>query len=536
LVALAWGAAIAGLQLRLTWELTGVAGFVRPPEFLANYVLPPAHWAQLALPAVFLGRPFGAGESYWAGHATTAGEACAYVGIVPIILALVGFVASPHDRALAPWRVIVPVSLGLATMAGWWPDAFYVLLKLPGLGWFRAPARYTLLTSLGLALLAGRGLDRAIVPRRFGAGLALALVFGATAWGWSIYWARGAEFQLGVGSDTLPTRFAAAGLAWGLGLAAIVAWRLGTLGAFAPLLLTGLELGPLLFLGPVWWSWTVRLSEASTVVRRLAAEPEVGLVASQMMNLPSYAGRTTAFPTLGIIPPPPNYLLEPATYPPGRLAEFQGRWLRRFGVTHGIWASDDDVRGTSILAIIEDPALDRVLQTVPIVRGRGPWKLVHYPLAFPAARIARRVSVVPRWGRLYANLSIVESPDHAWLIEEDRPAQLPDLGDGTATGAASVRSWDGKTAIVDHEGPCILILRRTHYPGWFYRVNGGPEQPVLKVDGGIQGVPIAGSGTTRVETHYRPTGLARAAMVTLGALAAAMLVLGAAGWRALRAP
>ena len=54
---LAWGAAIAWVQLRLTWELTRLAGFSRPPEFLSNYLFPPAHWAQWALPGLYLGRP-----------------------------------------------------------------------------------------------------------------------------------------------------------------------------------------------------------------------------------------------------------------------------------------------------------------------------------------------------------------------------------------------------------------------------------------------------------------------------------------------
>ena len=49
--------AIAFVQLRLTWELTGFAGFIRPPQFVANYLFPPAHWAQFALPEVFLRTP-----------------------------------------------------------------------------------------------------------------------------------------------------------------------------------------------------------------------------------------------------------------------------------------------------------------------------------------------------------------------------------------------------------------------------------------------------------------------------------------------
>jgi hypothetical protein len=103
-VGLAWGAMIAAVQLRLTWELTGVAGFTRPPQFLANFLFPPAHWAQFALPEVFLGRPSGPGNAYWASFGTTTGEACAYVGVVPLILAFTGWVAAPRDRILTPWR------------------------------------------------------------------------------------------------------------------------------------------------------------------------------------------------------------------------------------------------------------------------------------------------------------------------------------------------------------------------------------------------------------------------------------------------
>jgi hypothetical protein len=98
-----------------------------------------------------------------------------------------------------------------------------------------------------------------------------------------------------------------------------------------------------------------------------------------------------------------------------------------------------------------------------------------------------------------------------------------------------VRSWDGRAAVVEHDGSCVLVLRRTYYPGWSYRVDGGPEHPVLKVDGGLHGIPLAGSGTHRVEVRYRPTGLRRAATISLAALGAAVVVLVAAGWRAVRA-
>jgi hypothetical protein len=528
---LAWGAAIAGVQLRLTWELTGVAGFIRPPNLLSNYLFPPAHWAQFALPEVFLGRPSGAGDVYWGRHGTTPAEACAYVGVIPLILAFVGLVAAPRDRALAPWRWVTPLSLALATMPGWWPDGFFMFLQLPGLGWFRAPARYTLLTSLGLALLAGRGLDRSITARRFWRGLALAIAVGATAWAWSIHWALGTEFQSGLGADTIGARFEASGLAWVLGLAVIIAWRFGKLGAWAPLAAAVLELGVLVFLGPAPWDWIVRLPEASPVLQRLAKLPDVGLVGSRLLNVPVYAGATAAFPTLGIIPPPPNYLLEPATHAPEENSEIERRWLNRFGVTHGVWpAGGRLVGGIEVLDVIADPALDQLAAGVPSLRARGPWRLVRNHRAFPPAWVARRAHTAPRWGRLYTELSRADLPDEAWFLAGDRPATLPE----PTARAARVLSWDRRTAVVEHDGACILILRRTYYPGWTYRVGGGHAERVLKVNGGLQGVPLEGSGTTRVELQYRPPGLAQAAAVSLAALGAALFVTGAACWKALQ--
>jgi hypothetical protein len=526
-IGLGWGAAIAWVQLGLTWELTRIAGFVRPPEFLSNYLFPPAHWAQFALPAVFLGRPLGAGDTYWGRQGTTPGEACAYVGVVALLLAFVGMVASSRGRVLAIWRLIIPLTLLLATMPGWWPDGFYALSKVPGFGWFRAPARYTLLPSLGLALLAGRGLDAAVPARRFWPGLILAVVVGVLAWAWSIWWAQRADFQAGLGADTVFVRFAVTGLAWGMGIAAVIGWRTKQLHTGAVFGLVLVELGGLLFAGPVLWHWTIHLPEASAVLQKLAGSADVGLVAGRLLNVPVDGSQTAAFPNLGIVPPPPNYLLEPTALPPGENTEFQRRWQRRFGVTHGVWGSRDDVRGTEVLAEIPDPALDRVMGGVPVLRrgGLGPWKLVRVPNPFPPVWIARRIREAAGWGQLYTELSRSDVPDQAWFLSEDGSPTLPSPLDR----GGQIQGWDGETATVKHDGSCILIVRRTHYPGWVYRVNGGPAQPVLKVNGGLQGAPIPGSGTSRITMHYQPTGLRQAVLVSGAAVGCAVLVLGAAG-------
>lgn len=527
--ALIWGAAIAWIQLRLTWELTGIAGFVRPGHLLANYLFPPAHCAQFALPELFLGTSLFARGAYWSGQASGPGEACAYIGVAPFVLAFVGVVAARRDRALTPWVLLVPITLGLATMPGWWPDGYLTLVELPGFGWFRGPARYTLLTSLALCLLAGRGFDRKVGAHKFWGGLALAVFIGVIALGWSIHWSRRADFQASLGEGTLATRFGLSGIAWIVGTAAIIGWRRNVIPAWGVLGVSSIELAGLLFLGPARWQWTVRLPDASPVMRHLASLPDVGLVAGRLFNLPVNVGLPAAFPNLAITPPP-NYLLEAATDPRSRDTLTGRRWQRRLGVSYGVWGSQDDVLDVSVLAQIPDPALDRVMSGADSAKrgGLGPWKIVQTPIPFPSAWVARRAQEVPNWARLYTALSQSDDPDVAWFLPGDLPSPLPT----PSARAASVKSWDGKTAIVEHDGPCILVLRRTFYPGWVYRINDGPEQPVLKVDAGIQGVRFAGAGTSRVTVYYRPTGLRETAAITLAALASAVVVLGRAGWKA----
>lgn len=529
LLALAWGAAIATVQLHLTWELIARTSFFRPAEFLSNYVFPLAHWAQFGLPEVYLGRPGGSGKEYWEGHNTTAGEACAYVGVVPFLLAGVGFLASDRKWLLAPWRVILLLSFGLATMADWGFDFYFLLLQLPGIGWFRAPARYTLLTSLALALFAGRGLDQTIGGSRFRIGLSLSIIGGAVAWAWSVLYARSPDFQRGMGPDTLALRFIASGAFWVLGLIAIVACRRKRLRSWAPVLLTSLELGPLLFVGPSSWRSSVRLPDSSPLLQALAETPDVGLVAGRLLNVPVFAGQSAARTYLGITPPPPNDLLERATNPPARSSEQDLRWQRRFGVTHGVWAASDNTRGTEVLATIADPVLDQVMSAVPRPRNGslGPWQLVRYPGAFPRAWVCSGVREAPSWGKLKSELSQADDPNVAWFLAADK---IPPLSEPIAR-APRVQSYDGETAVVEHDGSCVLVLRRTYYPGWTYSVDGGPEHPVVPVNGGLQGIPLAKSATSRIRLRYRPTGLARALTVSVTALGAAVCLLAVAAIR-----
>ncbi len=204
---LAWGVAIAAVQLGLTGEMWQISGFGRSPEQLERFALPASHWIQPALPSLFLAIKNGPIDAYWGNQLTTVGEAIFYVGTLPFILAGVGWCAPDRERRLTPWRWVVVASWLLASLPHLSVDLFKVVILVPGMGWFRAPARYTMLTSLGLALLAGRGFDRLIPKARFrwGMGLSILLGVGAFAWGW--IWCQRPDLRAGLALDGLLLRF-----------------------------------------------------------------------------------------------------------------------------------------------------------------------------------------------------------------------------------------------------------------------------------------------------------------------------------------
>ena len=87
-------------------------------------------------------------------------EFVAYVGLVGLALAVLG--AWPRADALGRARSfgLLLAATGLFLAAGRWNPAYYVLYKLvPGFDLFRAPARWMMLYTLGMAVLAGVGLQ-----------------------------------------------------------------------------------------------------------------------------------------------------------------------------------------------------------------------------------------------------------------------------------------------------------------------------------------------------------------------------------------
>lgn len=470
--AIAWGAAIAAVQIGPTWELATIVGQTRRSfADLAFYSYPPSHWPELAIPGLFRGVRGGPEAAYWFGQQTTGFESCLYVGTIPLILAFVGLVGG--GRSLRVWRVIVPASLALATMPRWWPEGYALVLRIPGLGLFRCPARYTAITSFGLALLAGGGLDRAIARRRFGMGLVLAVLFGIAA----LAWALRPVFDRLFAADWLATRLGLAASAWGVGVMALLAWRRGWLGGWTPCALTLVELSILYYTGTTRWGWAVPLPEASPVLRRLADERRPVRVIGPLDNLPARAGFVAGSPYFGFPMPGPNRVLEAIKQ--SRVPEAaRGEALRALGVTHEVGFGPAHRVGDVIFEGA-DPALDR---------------LAYRPTGVPERR---------SW----------------WIVRLAEP--LPEVR--VSPGSRVVR-WDGRSGEVEHDGPCTLVIARAAYPGWTASVD-GIERPLTSNGWGMQAIELDGSGVSRVTIRFRPTGWTFALATSLLATTTALAVL-----------
>ena len=226
ILALGWGAALASVQLLSSWELARFVGFThRSFSELAFFAFPPAHWAELAIPGFLRGIPSGPEAPYWYEQGTSGYEACFSIGTMPLLLAFLALGGGRRDGRLAPWLCIIAVSLILAVLPRAWPAAYAVVLEVPGFGWFRAPGRYLVLSSLGLCLAAGAGFDRAAGPASIRRGMAMAWAFAMAAAGWAVSWSLRHDHRAVLGGSRLALVIGSAALSWVVATALLLAWR-----------------------------------------------------------------------------------------------------------------------------------------------------------------------------------------------------------------------------------------------------------------------------------------------------------------------
>ncbi len=126
-----------------------------PPVYVTQLV---ASWWYWHTPEVIESREMLKANLLKSSADTNAVEAHLYVGLIPLILVLT--LANPNVRRRLPdslclhWLIIA--AFGLVYSFGWLTP---VTRSLPGFGFFMGPARYSVLTTLGLAILAGASMD-----------------------------------------------------------------------------------------------------------------------------------------------------------------------------------------------------------------------------------------------------------------------------------------------------------------------------------------------------------------------------------------
>jgi hypothetical protein len=507
-VATGWGAGVAAVQLGPSWEFARLVGQThRPMSDRLFYSFPPLHWFELAVPRLIRELRGGPEDPYWLAQQTTGYEAALYVGTIPLIFALVAVVARPVNRSTLPWLVLVPVSLALATMPRWWPQGYLYVLALPGLGYFRAPARYTLITSLGLAILAGDGLAQARSATAFGRGVGASLIFATCAAIAAMFWTMRADVHVQTAFGGIAGAFYWALVAWSIALVIMLAWHLRGLGSWAPVAAAAVELGILYYNATTQWGWPVAL-ERSPVLEQLSDEPAVGLVGGELGNLPVRAGLRTGYPYVGYLLPRPLDLLNRLQDPliqsellvsaNDSQAEVLKRWLRRLRVSHVVGHRRAWLALGTELGQWHDPALDQIVYRTPAETAHRAWSVVQLDEPFPEARVVSRCQIAPDRRTLVNRLSRWDDLDIAWFLADDGVAEHVDAR------SARLASWDGSVATVEHDGSCYLVIARTFDPGWRAHIENEVEQPVLPVDGGFQAVRLDGSGVHRVHMSYRP--------------------------------
>jgi hypothetical protein len=404
--------------------------------------------------------------------------------------------------------MLAVAGFALATMPRWWQRGYLVLLDLPGLGYFRASARYTLFTSLGLALLAGEGFDRSISGWRFGIGVAISLVFAGCAACAGFLWTTRADVHLRSSQYGIAGGFVWAAVAWLAALLIVLAWRARRLGSWAPLLGAAIELGILFHLGTTEWGWSIALPRSSPVLTELDRRAPSGLIGGELENLPVRAGLRTAYPYLGFAAPQPNSVLvnmerleflEAAISVPeyGSEAALK-RWFKRFRVTHLVGHHRTRHKLGVEVGRWKDPALDRIVYRAPGEPANRVWWIARLDEPFPEARVAARARTIADRLALLDRLARFDDLDLAWFLAQDRVAEREDAR------IARLLSWDGSTATVEHDGPCDLVIARTFDPGWMYRIGKGPARRALPADGGFVAVRLWGSGRHLVELLYEP--------------------------------
>jgi hypothetical protein len=152
-IAGATGGALAAVQLLPLYELSTFSfrGAGVSYAFASQYSLPPVQLISLLVPEFFV-----VNGLYWG--LWSRWEVFAYVGVAPLVLALVGAAYARHR--LVPFFVLLGAGALVVALGEYAPFGIHrTLAGLPGFSALRAPGRFIFLFTLSAAVLAALGAD-----------------------------------------------------------------------------------------------------------------------------------------------------------------------------------------------------------------------------------------------------------------------------------------------------------------------------------------------------------------------------------------
>jgi len=201
ITAFAIGLGTAAIQLLPTLEMSGLS--VRAEMSYANSTVGSVSWSQLGT-LIFpklLGSAGANGYEFFGGPYWSYWETMIYLGILPLLLALVSIQLARRNRYVALYCGLALFAL-LYSLGGNFILHRFFFTFVPGFSTFRNPGRMGVLFSFAMSLLAGFGLDEILAPRTesirgWNHRVAIGIAAGAGAFLWLL-------LQIGALDDILP--------------------------------------------------------------------------------------------------------------------------------------------------------------------------------------------------------------------------------------------------------------------------------------------------------------------------------------------
>jgi hypothetical protein len=543
LAVLGLGAVVLGLglgavQLLPTARLvSGSARTLLPRlQYLRDFPLMPEHLVTALFPNAFGSPAFGDYHGL-----TLFWESCAYLGVVPLALAIWSLRRGGPRPLFLLGLALIALFLALAENN----PLYLVLQYLPGFNLFRAPARYLLLYSLAVSIMAGWGLDRLRrsrpAPRSWGLAALAATVIVPTAVLYAI--PESQRFSLA----PLGLAGAAALVAAAVGLIAIGARGLVSpraLGA-AALALTVADLwfleaplrpmvGPDYYRTPPVVVQQIRRNAGWFRILVWEARPP----GSRSAEHRGWAGGEADARVYRESLPwglPMAYGLRSAsgvfTFADPRL----GSYLRSLNdsVESGEGVQFSDVRPLQVPGV-------RFLVSARSVSGPGLFRadrdgvsVYRNTTALPRAFLVDRTITVAGGTAAFASLRRPEfDPANVAIVESPVPLAVAE-GEG-AVGQVTVESPRPERILVRAfaRRPALLVLNERYAPGWEALLDGRPTR-LYRADYLLQGVVVP-AGTHTAEFRYRAPGLRLGWAITLLSVLAVLAVAVTGAWRAAR--